>query len=161
MRCFISVHLAGIIALVIVQFGLPAFNQLVQKELFLNYANSYFWIGAIAFILFTGILAGSYPAFFLSAFQPASVLKGAFKKANALITPRKILVVLQFTFAVLLIICTIVVTQQVKYAQGRNTGYSRDQLIHVYQNDEKKKNYSLIKNELLNTGAAIAVSCVQ
>lgn len=157
----LTAFIAGIIALVIVQLGLPAFNQLVQKELFLNYANSYFWLGAIAFILFTGILAGSYPAFFLSAFQPASVLKGAFKKANALITPRKILVVLQFTFAVLLIICTIVVTQQVKYAQGRNVGYSRDQLIHVYQNDEKKKNYSLIKNELLNTGAAIAVSCVQ
>lgn len=157
----LTAFIAGIIALIMVQLGLPAFNQLVQKELFLNYANRYFWFGAIAFILFTGFLAGSYPAFFLSAFQPASVLKGAFKKANALITPRKIMVVLQFTFAVLLIICTIVVTEQVKYAQGRSTGYNRDQLIHIYQNDEMKRNYSMIKNELLNSGVAIAVSAVQ
>lgn len=153
--------IAGIIALFIVQLGLPAFNQLVQKELFLDYSNMYFWFGIIAFILFTGILAGSYPAFFLSAFQPAAVLKGAFKQANALITPRKVMVVLQFTFAVLLIICTIVVTQQVKYAQGRNAGYNRDQLIYVYQNDEKKGHHSMIRSELLNSGAAIAISCVQ
>jgi putative ABC transport system permease protein len=153
--------IAGIIALIIVQLGLPAFNQLVRKELFLDYSNLYFWLGVTAFILFTGILAGSYPAFFLSAFQPASVLKGAFKQPNALITPRKILVVLQFTFAVLLIICTMVVTQQVKYAQGRNAGYNRDQLIYINQNDEMKRKYSVIKDELLNSGAATAISGVQ
>lgn len=153
--------IAGIIAFFIMQLGLPAFNRLVQKELFLDYASIYFWLAGIGFILFTGILAGSYPAFFLSAFQPASVLKGTFKKINALITPRKIMVVLQFTFAILLIICTIVVTQQVKHAQNRNAGYNRDQLVHVYQNDEMKKRYQLIKNELINTGTAIAVSSVQ
>lgn len=153
--------IAGIIALMIMQLGLPAFNRLVQKELFLGYANIYFWLAGVGFVLFTGILAGSYPAFFLSAFRPAAVLKGAFKKVNALVTPRKILVVLQFTFAVLLIICTIVVTQQVKYAQSRNAGYNRDQLIHVYQNDAMNRNYNLIKNELINSGTAIAVSTVQ
>jgi putative ABC transport system permease protein len=153
--------IAGIIALIIVQLGLPAFNRLVQKELFPGYANLYFWLAGVGFVLFTGILAGSYPAFFLSAFRPAAVLKGAFKKVNALVTPRKILVVLQFTFAVLLIICTIVVTQQVKYAQNRNVGYNRDQLIHVYQNDEMNRHYNLIKTELINSGTAIAVSSVQ
>lgn len=153
--------IAGIIALVIVQLGLPAFNRLVQKELDLNYANIYFWLAGVAFVLFTGILAGSYPAFFLSAFKPVAVLKGTFKKINALVTPRKVLVVVQFTFSVVLIICTIVVTQQVKYAQNRNAGYNRHQLIHVYQNDEMKRNYSLIRNELLNTGVASSISAVQ
>ncbi|MEJ0106127.1 MAG: hypothetical protein WDO19_27795 [Bacteroidota bacterium] len=114
--------IAGILAVIVVQLCLPAFNLLVEKQLFIEYGNIYFWGTAIGFILFTGILAGSYPAFFLSSFKPIFVLKGAFKKVNALVTPRKVLVVLQFTFAIALIICTIVVEQQIKFAQGRGSG---------------------------------------
>jgi ABC-type antimicrobial peptide transport system permease subunit len=152
---------AGVLAVIIVQLCLPLFNQLVQKQLFIDYGNIYSWLAGVCFILLTGILAGSYPAFFLSAFKPISVLKGTFKKINALIAPRKVLVVLQFTFAIALIICTIVVEQQIKYAQSRETGYDKNNLGYVFIQGDIGKNYSLIKNELLNSGVATAVSKTQ
>ncbi len=92
--------IAGLFALVIVQFCLPPFNKLTLKELTVEYGNIYFWLSFIGFILFTGIIAGSYPAFFLSSFQPVKVLKGTFKHEQAAVNPRKVLVVLQFTFAI-------------------------------------------------------------
>ena len=152
--------IAGIIALITVQFSLPAFNKLVNQELFIPYSDSYFWISSIIFILFTGILAGSYPAFYLSSFKPAGILKGTFKSVNALITPRKILVVLQFTFAIALIICTIIVQQQIKYAQQRESGYNKNNLIYFSMIGDIEKNYTLIKNGLLNSGAATSVTKV-
>ena len=152
---------AGILATGIAELCLPAFNTLIKKQLAIEYGNVYFWLAGISFILITGILAGSYPAFFLSTFKPYLVLKGTFKKIGALVTPRKILVVLQFTFAIVLIICTIIVAQQVKYAQSRKIGYERDHLVHIYMNDEMGKHFSQIKNELISFGAASSVSAVQ
>ncbi|HEY1871115.1 MAG TPA: ABC transporter permease [Chitinophagaceae bacterium] len=153
--------ISGLIAIAIVQLSLPSFNQLVKKELFIDFTNIYFWITAIGFVFFTGILAGSYPAFFLSSFKPALVLKGSFKKVNALITPRKVLVILQFTFAIALIVSTIVVEKEVKYAQSRETGYDKKDLGYVFIQGDIDKNYELIKNELLNSGAASSVSKTQ
>jgi putative ABC transport system permease protein len=150
--------IAGIFALIIVQACLPAFNQLTQKRLFLDFGNVWFWMAALGFILFTGLLAGSYPAFYLSAFKPVSVLKGSFKKINALITPRKVLVVLQFSFAIVLIISTIIVQQQIQYAQQRKTGYDKNNLIYLYLEGDMVKHYDLIKNELLNSGTALSMS---
>jgi len=149
--------LAGIVAVVIVLLALPAYNKLTQKELFLDFGNIYTWLSGIGFILFTGLLAGSYPAFFLSSFQPVKVLKGTFKKANALVTPRKILVVLQFTFAIILIICTIIVKQQIDYAQARDNGYDKNHLAFHYLTGDLKKNYSVIKNEMLSSGIATSM----
>src|ERR1022692_2181725 len=111
--------IAGLIAIIIVQLSLPGFNTLTDKKLFIPYGSPYFWLSAVGFVVFTGFLAGSYPAFFLSSFQPVKVLKGTFKKVNALVAPRKILVILQFTFAIVLIICTIIVKQQIDYAKDR------------------------------------------
>jgi ABC-type antimicrobial peptide transport system permease subunit len=153
--------IAGVLAILMVQLSLPAFNQLVQKQLFIDYANIYYWLAAVGFILFTGLLAGSYPAFLLSSFRPTDVLKGTFKKINAAITPRKVLVVLQFTFAIVLIICTLVIEQQVKYAQSREVGYDKNNLIYVFIQGDIPKNYPLIKNELLSSGAATSITKAQ
>jgi len=150
--------LAGIISVLIVTLSLPAFNKLVGKELFIVFSNPLYWLFFIVFILFTGLLAGSYPAFYLASYQPVKVLKGTLKAANAIITPRKALVVIQFTFAIILIICTIIVQHQIKYAQARDTGYSKNNLVYTMISGETNKHYDHIKNELLNRGAATAVT---
>ncbi|HRI21827.1 MAG TPA: FtsX-like permease family protein, partial [Panacibacter sp.] len=150
--------LAGMLAIGIVLLSLPAFNELTDKKLFIDFASPYFWLAAIGFVMFTGILAGSYPAFFLSSFQPVKVLKGSFKKAQALVTPRKVLVVLQFTFAIILIICTIIVKQQIDYAQDRETGYNKSNLVYHMFTGDIEKNYALIKNELLTSGTVVSVT---
>lgn len=150
--------LAGIIAIIIVLLCLPAYNQFTEKQLFINFGSIYTWLAFTGFILFTGLLAGSYPAFFLSSFRPVKVLKGTFKKADAVVTPRKALVVLQFSFAIILIICTIIVKQQIDYARSRETGYNKDNLIYHMMTGDIPKNYTLIKNELLQSGVAIAVT---
>lgn len=149
---------AGIIAIIIVQLSLSGFNQLTDKNLYIPFSSPYFWLTGIGFVLFTGFLAGSYPAFFLSSFQPVKVLKGTFKKANALVTPRKVLVVLQFTFAIILIICTIIVKQQIDYAKDRQSGYDRNNLIYIFLSDDIEKNYTLIRNELLQSGVSTSVT---
>ncbi len=149
--------LAAVLALLLVLVSLPAYNRLTDKTLSIPFGSIYTWLTAIGFILFTGILAGSYPAFFLSSFQPVKVLKGTFKKAHALVTPRKVLVVLQFSFAIILIICTIIVKQQIDYAKDRETGYDKKNLVYHYITGDIGKNYKLIKNEMLTTGLATAV----
>jgi ABC-type antimicrobial peptide transport system permease subunit len=150
--------IAGILAILIVQLILPAYNDLIGTKLFIDFHNPYYWIFAIFFILLTGLLAGIYPAFYLSSFKPIKVLKGAFKLSNAVVTPRKVLVVVQFTFAITLIICTIIVENQIKYAQNRDAGYSRDNLAFIIEFGDSRKNYELIKHGLLNSGAATAVA---
>ncbi|TSJ40590.1 FtsX-like permease family protein [Mucilaginibacter corticis] len=150
--------LAGIIAVIIVLVSLPAYNRFTENELYINFGSIYTWLTFFGFILFTGVLAGSYPAFFLSSFQPVKVLKGTFKKINALVTPRKALVVVQFTFAIVLIICTIVIKQQIDYARNRETGYNRDHVVYHFMTGDIPKNYDLIKNELLSQGVATSVT---
>jgi ABC-type antimicrobial peptide transport system permease subunit len=150
--------LAGIVALIIVQLSLSGFNLLVNKKLSIDFGSPIFWLTGLGFILLTGIIAGSYPAFYLSSFKPAKVLKGTMKAGHALVTPRKILVVLQFTFAIILIISTIIVEHQIQYAQSRDSGYKKDNLIYSYMQGDLQKNYEMIRNELLNSGAAIGVT---
>jgi ABC-type antimicrobial peptide transport system permease subunit len=150
--------IAGVFAVIIVQLSLGGFNTLTGKQLYLPYSNIYFWLSILLFVLITGFTAGSYPAFFLSSFKPVSVLKGTFKAANTLVTPRKILVVMQFTFAIILIICTIVIRQQLKYAQERDNGYKKDNLAFTYITGDISKHYAVIKNDLLNSGAVTSVT---
>lgn len=150
--------IGGIIALFIVYISLPGFNKLTDKQLFIPFNSAYFWLTGLAFVVFTGLIAGSYPAFFLSSFKPVSVLKGTFKAANALVTPRKLLVVIQFTFAIFLIVCTIIVRNQMQYAQNRDMGYNKNNLVYTMMMGKVEKNYKMIKAELLSSGAAISVT---
>ena len=150
--------ISGLLALFIVYLALPSFNLLIAKQLTIPFGNIYFWLLAILFVLITGIVAGSYPAFFLSSFNPATVLKGTFKKVNAAINPRKILVVVQFTFAIILIIGTIIIVQQMKHAMDRETGYERGKLAYLWLAGDLYKNYPLFKDELLRSGVATNVT---
>lgn len=150
--------IASLFALLIIWISLPFFNDLVKKQLALDLSSSWFWITGIGIILITGILAGSYPAIYLSSFKPVAVLKGKFKKVTALVTPRKVLVVLQFTFAIMLIIATVVVRQQLRNAQDRQLGYSKNHLVYYLMEGDAEKNYKLIKQELLSSGAAVSVT---
>ena len=139
---------AGIGAVAIVQLTLPAFNGVVGSQLAIEYSNPWYWLWGLLFILLTGVMAGIYPAFYLSSFQPV----------KALLTPRKVLVVLQFTFAIALIICTIIVEGQVRFAQNKDAGYRRNNLAFVIMFGEARKNYELIKKGLLSSGAATGVA---
>ena len=150
--------LAGVLALLLVKLCLPAFNGLVEKQLVLPYNSAVFWLLAIGFILVTGLLAGSYPAFFLSSFKPVKVLKARAQPARALVTPRKVLVVLQFVFAITLIISTLVVKQQINHAQARGIGYNRDALVYHPLSADLAKNFAALKSELFSSGAAVSVT---
>jgi putative ABC transport system permease protein len=154
----IIAFIAGIISLLIVTLCLPAFNQLTEKSLGINYASPIFWLALIGFIVFTGLLAGSYPAFLLSGFRPVKVLKGSnlFTGGANWFNPRKVLVVLQFSVAIILVISTIVIYRQIKFAQNRDTGYNITNLIEVPIEGNILKNYNSIKNDLLNSGVATA-----
>lgn len=154
----IVAFIAGMLSLALVHLALPSFNMLTGKQLALDYANIKFWLTGIVFVFFTGIAAGSYPAFFLSSFQPVKVLKGSFRPVNAVLNPRKVLVVLQFTFAIILIISTIIIRQQIQYAQDRQTGYNKNGLIYHFLSGDLGKNYMLVKNELLSSGTATSVT---
>ncbi len=150
--------IAGILALLIVQLSLDPFDKLVGKNLSIPYGDLYFWSFAVIFILITGAIAGSYPAFFLSSFSPAAVLKGSFKKVHATVKPRKILVVLQFSFAIVLIICTLMVVQQIRYAQNRDAGYDRGQIVYVWIAGDLDKNFPVFKNGLLGSGITSSIT---
>jgi putative ABC transport system permease protein len=149
--------LAAVLALMVVQLCIPWFNRLTDKSLFVDYSNPLLWLFLAGFVLITGVLAGSYPAFFLSAFRPVKVLKGTFKTPGAIVSPRKVLVVVQFTVAVVLIVSTIIIYRQVAYVQARDAGYAQNNLVEQPLNGDISKNYTPIKNELLSSGAAVAV----
>lgn len=150
--------IAGVIGLFFVQLALPAFNQLTDKHVSIPFLDYRFWLAIFGFMIITGMLAGSYPAFFMSSFRPVTVLKGTFRKANALITPRKVLVVLQFTFAIVLIIATIVVRNQINYAKERKPGYNQTNLGYVFLTEDLQKHYDALKDELINQGIASSVT---
>src|SRR6185503_20000049 len=133
--------LALVIGLFLVQLALPLFNEVAGKDLKVLWPNPVFWLCGIGFALLTGLVAGSYPALYLSSFNAVKVLKGTFKAGRFATLPRKVLVVLQYTVSVALIIGTIIVYKQIQHAKDRPVGYSRDGLlmIHVKSPDLREK----------------------
>ncbi len=150
--------LSFVISIFAVYILLPAFNSLVDKHLVLPVTQPVFWIGAMVIILFTGIVAGSYPALYLSSFNPVRVLKGSFTAGKKTILPRHVLIVGQFVISILLISATIVVYQQIKMIRNRDMGYNPNNLITVPGSEETQKNYEVIKQNLLQTGMINAVT---
>jgi len=154
---FIS-FIAFAIAILLAQLLLPFYNDLVQKKLFIDYTSSEFWIFSLGMIFLTGIISGSYPAFYLSSFQPVKVLKGKPTIGKGASTPRKVLVTLQFGFSILLIIGTIVIYQQIQLVKGRALGYDQENLMAISYTKEIEKDYRSLKLELLNSGAVESVT---
>ncbi|MDJ1479642.1 ABC transporter permease [Cytophagaceae bacterium YF14B1] len=152
-----SLVIAGIAFLVgvfLVLCTLPWFNTLADKEMSILWTNPVFWISCLTFTAFTGLISGSYPAFYLSSFQPVKVLKGTFKAGRLASLPRKVLVVVQFTVSVSLIIGTIIVFRQIQYAKNRPIGYDREGLITVMMNTpELYGHYDVLRSDLIKTGA--------
>ncbi|MBS1682736.1 MAG: ABC transporter permease [Bacteroidetes bacterium] len=150
--------IAFTVGILLTELILPYYNNLVEKKLHINYLQPEFWIFASALILFTGIVSGSYPALYLSSFQPVKVLKGKIQVGKNASTPRKILVTLQFGFAIFLIIGTLVIYQQIQLVKGRALGYDQENLMAVDYTTEVDKNYRAIKLDLLATGVVEAVT---
>ncbi|MFN7600663.1 MAG: ABC transporter permease, partial [Bacteroidota bacterium] len=154
---FIS-FIAFAIAILLAQLLLPYYNDLVQKQLVIDYTSQQFWLFTVSMILLTGLVSGSYPAFYLSSFQAVKVLKGKLSVGKSGSMPRKILVTLQFGFSIILIIGTIVIYQQIQLVKGRQLGYDQENLIATDFNNEVQKNYKVIKQELLRSGVVDAVT---
>jgi len=149
-----------VLAFVLVELSFSYFNQLLNIELQFDYTNIRFWGVLLALILFTGLIAGSYPALYLSSFEPIAVLKGLKIKSDSSISVRKILVVVQFVFATCLIICTSVIYQQLKYVQNKPIGYNKSNLVQI-EIQGKMRNESkqdLLKTQMLKSGAASGVT---
>lgn len=156
---FLVVVLAYIIALLIVLLCLNGFNELARKEIEFPWDSGIFWIVSALFVVFTALLAGSYPALYLSSFKPVDVLKGTFKVGRYAGLPRKILVVLQFTVSVAFIIGTVIVMQQINHAKNRPVGYDKEGLIQIptFSQDFSGKT-DLMRSEFINSGAVIEMS---
>ena len=154
----VTSSLAAFLAIVIVQISLPAFNGLADKQITIEWTNPWLWLLIVAFTLLTGMLAGSYPAFYLSSFEPVKVLKGVFRSGRLASLPRKMLVVVQFTVSIALIIGTIVVFRQVQYSKSRPVGYERERLISVPLTPDLFGRLELLTDALMKTGAVENVS---
>lgn len=151
--------IALLLCLAIAQLLLPFFNKISDKNMSILWTNPYFWLSTIVFCLLAGIVAGSYPALYLSSFKPIKVLKGNFKAGKLASLPRKVLVVFQFTISVALIIGTIIVFRQINYAKDRSIGYDKNNLLEVSMSTpELKEHFDAIKTDILNSGAASKVS---
>lgn len=149
--------IAFVIAVVLAQITLPLYNSLVEKKLFIDYTGQAFWTFALTLIFTTGIVAGSYPAFYLSGFQPVKVLKGKPTVGRGASLPRKVLVAIQFGVSMVLIISMFVIYNQIQLVKGRDVGYNQNRLITVAYNNETEKNFRPLKLELLQSGAAESV----
>jgi len=158
LESIILVFIAALISILAVLLLLPSFNSLVDKKLSLHPGDPMFWSALIAIILVTGLIAGSYPAFYLSAFNPVRVLKGAFNTGEKAILPRRILVVSQFVISILLISATIIVYQQLKYVKNREIGYDQNNLLMFPATDGINKGFSVFRQDLINGKMVDAVT---
>lgn len=142
---------AFVLAILFTHLVLPFYNNMVEKELFIDYGSWQFWIVSLLLIALTGIVSGSYPAFYLSSFKPILVLKGGTQSGRKASWPRKMLVILQFAISIFLIIATILIYEQIQLVKNRQLGYNQENLITIELNDELKKNYQPLKTELLQS----------
>ncbi len=158
---FLIVLLAFVFAASIVLLSLNGFNNLASKTIVFPWSNLGFWLVSVIFIVLTAILAGSYPALYLSSFNPVSVLKGTFKAGRHSSLPRKILVVAQFTISVALIIGTLVVMDQIQFSKDRPTGYDKHGLVQIpVMSSEFVGKHDFMREQFINSGGATHMTTI-
>jgi putative ABC transport system permease protein len=158
-EAMILTAVAVLIAVTIVEVTLPIFNNLLGIDIAIGYTNTGYWLGILAVALLTGLLSGTYPALFLSSFNPIQTLKK--KTARAKLIPfniRQVLVVVQFCFAIILIIATLVIYKQMQFIKNRPIGYHINSLAEMPQDGELNGKFDLFKEQLLKSGAVTAVN---
>ena len=155
----VLVFLSFIISIALVILVLPFFNEVAAKKMAIPFVNPWFWLMGIVFSLLTGILAGSYPAFYLSSFEPVKILKGTFKLGNWAAVPRRVLVVVQFSVSVTMIIGTLIVFKQIQFTKNRPIGFAQDALIALPMiTPDIHNHFAAVKNELLKTGSVVSLA---
>jgi putative ABC transport system permease protein len=152
--------ISAIIAVMLVHAILPVFNALTQKQIAMPYTSTHFWLSLAGLTLATGLLAGSYPALFLSALKPIRVLKGTLKFSGSSVLFRQGLVVFQFVLSIVLIIGTIVIARQISYVQHANLGFDRDNLAYIPLEGELEKKYAVVKQQVIQMSGVSAVTCL-
>jgi hypothetical protein len=154
----LTTFVAFALSLLLVLLAIPLLKNVGFQHVSLHFSNVPLLLVMLAACVLTGLLAGSYPAWYLSSFVPVKVLKSSFQLGKGATLPRKILVVMQFTFSISLIIGTLVVSKQIEHARNRPLGYDPDNLISIDATGDLRKNYPVLKQELLNTGLVEAVT---
>jgi ABC-type antimicrobial peptide transport system permease subunit len=153
------VLVAHVIAMILVELLLPGFNSLIGKQLFVNYQSAGLYIGLITVVLFCGLLAGSYPAFYLSSLKPLDVIKGVINKNPGNTGFRRSLVIFQFSLSILLIICTLIVKTQLKYIQNKNLGFNKDNIGYfMFPTRPDDPKLETFKKELSNNPDILSVT---
>jgi putative ABC transport system permease protein len=145
--------LSFILSIVLIAILLPVFSNMINIHLAAPYTNVWAWLSALGITLLTGLLAGSYPAFFLSSFRPVKVLKGQLISSKSTVRPRQALVVVQFTFAICLILSSIFIYKQLNYIKNRPVGYSREGLVEMDPDGDVGNKFEPFRQDAINTGA--------
>lgn len=159
MESLVLTFCSAVMAIVIIELTLPSFNNLLGIELGISYSNTEIWASLISVVLLTGLIAGSYPAFYLSSFNPVQILrKKGSKNQGQLISLRQLLVIGQFSFAVILIIATTVIYQQIQYIKNRPVGYKVNELVEMEQDGDLFDKFEVLKAKLLQSGAITALA---
>jgi putative ABC transport system permease protein len=151
---------ALLLALVLVELALPGFNDLADKHLALDLSTGWSVLaGLLVIALFLGFISGSYPAFYLSRFQPIMVLKGALRAGSSASRLRRGLVVAQFALSLIMIVATFVVYQQLDYVRHKQLGFNQEQLVVIdINNDDVQSNFTTLKTEFLRNNAVQSVT---
>jgi ABC-type antimicrobial peptide transport system permease subunit len=150
--------IAMVVSILIVMILLPAFNTILQVGVSIPVQSPVFWMVVILVVLGTGLMAGSYPSFYLSSISSIKALKGKFISPGTAISPRRVLVVVQFVASIGLIISTLTIYKQIQYTKSRPTGYNGAGVLVVDMKEDLIKNYEVLKNELLSTGIVESVT---
>lgn len=156
---FLIVLLSFVFSICIVLLFLNGFNNLASKAIVFPWSNFKFWLISIVFVIITAFLAGSYPALYLSSFNPVSVLKGTFKSGRYSSLPRKTLVVMQFTISIALIIGTLVVMNQIQFSKDRPVGYDKEGLLQIpVMSSEFVGKHDIMRTQFLASGGATSMT---